>query len=100
MQQPQGYDQAVSISECVGSLLDLSVCTRPDIAQAVGALARYMAGPTKAHWRAALGGVRYLTGTAEDGVTFGRSEEALIDYCDADYAGDGTRSSPQRSTSS
>jgi hypothetical protein len=75
-------------SECVGSLLYLSVCTRPDIAHAVGALARYMAGPTEAHWRAALGVVRYLAGTAEDGVTFGGSEETLIGYCDADYAGD------------
>ncbi|GAQ93236.1 hypothetical protein KFL_013790010, partial [Klebsormidium nitens] len=60
-------------SECVGSLLYLSVCTRPDIAQAVGALARFMAGPTEEQWRAALGVVRYLAGTAEDGVTFGGS---------------------------
>jgi hypothetical protein len=75
-------------SECVGSLLYLSVCTRPDIAQVVGALARYMAGPTEAHWRAALGVVRYLAGTAEDGVTFEGSEETLVGYCDADYAGD------------
>jgi hypothetical protein len=36
-------------SECVGSLLYLSMCTRPDIAQVVGALACYMAAPTVAH---------------------------------------------------
>jgi hypothetical protein len=77
-----------AFSELVGSLLYLSVCTRPDIAQAVGALARYMASPTEEHWRAALGVVRYITGTLEAGVTFGGSEEQLVGYCDADYAGD------------
>ncbi|GAQ93461.1 hypothetical protein KFL_015490010 [Klebsormidium nitens] len=38
----------------------------PDIAQSVGALAHYMAGPTKAHWRAALEVVRSLAEMAED----------------------------------
>ena len=75
-------------SECVGSLLYLSVCTRPDIAQAVGVLARYMAAPTVAHWEVALGVVRYLVGTVEYGLTFGESKETLMGYCDADYAGD------------
>lgn len=77
-----------AFSELVGSLLYLSVCTRPDIAQAVDALARYMASPTEEHWRAALGVVRYLAGTLEAGVTFGGSKEPLVGYCDADYAGD------------
>jgi len=75
-------------SECVGSLLYLSVCTRPDIGQAVGALARYMAAPTVAHWEAALGVVRYLVGIVDYGLTFGGSNETLVGYCDADYAGD------------
>ncbi len=75
-------------NECVGSLLYLSVCTRPDIAQAVGALAHYMAAPTVAHWEVALGVVRYLVGTADYGLTFGGSSETLMGYCDADYAGD------------
>ncbi len=73
-------------SECLGSLLYLSVCTFPDIAQAMGALARYMAAPTVAHCEAALGVVHYLVGTVDYGLTFGGSSETLVGYCDADYA--------------
>jgi hypothetical protein len=57
-------------SQLVGSLLYLSVCTRPDIAQAVGALTKYMAKPTTAHWQAAVGVVRYLAGTKSMGICF------------------------------
>ena len=75
-------------SQLVGSLMYLSVCTRPDIAQAVGALARYMARPTTAHWQAAKGVLRYLAGTAQLGIIFGGQETGLQAYTDADYAGD------------
>ncbi|GAQ92986.1 hypothetical protein KFL_012360010 [Klebsormidium nitens] len=75
-------------SELIGSLLYLSVCTRPDIAQAVGALARCTSAPTEAHRTAALRVVRYLAGTAEAGITFGGSGEVLEAFCDADYARD------------
>lgn len=74
-------------SQLVGSLMYLSTCTRPDISQAVGGLARYMAKPTVTHWQTAKGVLRYLAGTADYGITFGRSV-GLSAYCDADYAGD------------
>ena len=75
-------------AQLVGSLMYLAVCTRPDIAQAVGALARYMACPTLAHWQAAKGVLRYLAGTPSHGISFGHARPGLEVYCDADYAGD------------
>jgi hypothetical protein len=75
-------------SQLVGSMMYLAVCTRPDIAYAVGALARFMAKPTTVHWQAAKGVLRYLSGTTDYGITFGPGELELLGYCDADFAGD------------
>ena len=75
-------------SELVGSLLYLSVCTRPDIAQAVGALARYMSAPGESHWQALKGVMRYLAGTLDCGIVYTADGGEIIGYCDADFAGD------------
>jgi hypothetical protein len=76
-------------SELVGSLLYLASCTRPDIAQAVGALTRHMAAPNKQHWLAAKAVLRYLAGSAEKGICYqGTDGASLLGFCDADYAGD------------
>lgn len=76
-------------TQLVGSLMYLSVCTRPDITYAVGALARYMSCPTAEHWTAAKGLLRYLVGTTNQGLVFGgKGSLQLEGYCDSDYAGD------------
>lgn len=85
----------------VGSLMYLAVCTRPDIAQSVGALARYMAAPTWEHWLALKSLLRYVAGTAHYGITYGgydsngSSTMEIMGYCDSDYASD---SDTRRST--
>ncbi|GAQ93240.1 hypothetical protein KFL_013820020 [Klebsormidium nitens] len=59
-----------------------------DLGEAKYFLGMELTQPTEEHWRAALGVVRYLAGTAEDGVIFGGSGENFTVYCDADHAGD------------
>jgi transposase InsO family protein len=76
-----------TFTHLVGSMLYLSVCTRPDIAQAVGALSKHMAAPTTVHWQAAKGVLRYIAGTLSLGITYGLGV-GISGYCDADYAGD------------
>ena len=38
-------------ASAVRSLMYAMVCTRPDIAHAVGVVSRYMANPGKEHWK-------------------------------------------------
>ena len=69
----------------VGSLLYAAIATRPDIAQAVGAVSKFCSKPSEAH----LTAVRYLKGTANISLKFEKSIEGdLIGFSDADWAGD------------
>jgi len=74
--------------ELVGSLLYLANTTRPDIAQAVGVLARYKEVATTAHWQEALRVIRYLKGTRDYALKLGGSDIPLEGFVDADFAGD------------
>jgi len=42
----------VPYANAIGSLMYVMVCTRPNIAQAVGVLSRFMANPGWVHWDA------------------------------------------------
>lgn len=78
--------------ELVGSLLWLSNQTRPDISNAVRAVARYMHAPKLKHWLAARGILEYLKVTSSYGITFQRgSGLELVVYADAAYAPRDTR---------
>jgi hypothetical protein len=73
----------------VGSLMFAMVCTRPDIAQAVGLLCRFMHNPGKRHWQAALRILAYLRGHTDLGITYdGRQGIVPYGYSDASWADD------------
>jgi hypothetical protein len=79
----------------VGSLIYLSVVTRPDIAYAVGRAGQAMANPTQADLVSVKRILRYLQATREIAITYSRSGNARLEgYTDSDWAGDkGTRRS-------
>ena len=79
--------------ELVGSSMWLSISTRPDIANAVRAVARYCTARRAIHWKAALSILRYINGTSEYGIIFQRgtlSGISLEVFADADYASKAT----------
>ncbi|CAA0825269.1 Uncharacterized mitochondrial protein AtMg00810 [Striga hermonthica] len=80
----------VPYASAVGCLMYAMVCTRPDLAHAVGQVCKYMSRPGKQHWEAVKWIFRYLKGTAGYGIVFGdqRLDPLVVGYVDSDYAGD------------
>eukprot|EP00882_Tetradesmus_deserticola_P010688 GHRQ01011289.1.p1 GENE.GHRQ01011289.1~~GHRQ01011289.1.p1 ORF type:complete len:348 (+),score=106.08 GHRQ01011289.1:464-1507(+) len=78
-------------STLVGSLLYIAMCTRPDIAHAVGVLSRHLSNPTTTHWSVAEGVLRYLAGTKDYSLCYSSSSSKsnlLHGDCDSDWASD------------
>ena len=65
-----------SFRELVGSLMWLSISTRPDISNTVRSVARYSSAPKTIHWKAALGILAYINGTSCFGITYQRGTAA------------------------
>lgn len=74
----------------IGSLLYVSVNTRPDIAASVGILSQKVERPTQEDWNEVKRVVKYLKGTADLSLVIGNDDqhENLIGYADADWAED------------
>ena len=78
----------VPYASAVGSLMYAMVCTRPDIAYAVGVVSRFLSNPGKEHWEAVKWILKYLRGTSSLCLCFGSDKSPLVGYTDADMAGD------------
>ncbi|KAL8125138.1 hypothetical protein AgCh_012713 [Apium graveolens] len=63
------------------------VCTRPDIAHAVGVVSRYLSNPGREHWEAMKWILRYLKCTSGLCLKYGDGEPVLEGFTDADMAG-------------
>jgi hypothetical protein len=75
----------VPYRELVGLLLYIASRTRPDISYAVSILGQVAHNPGRIHWEAAKRVVRYLKGTHNWCMTWGRLKTGLVGYTDAGY---------------
>ncbi|GKB43117.1 retrovirus-related pol polyprotein from transposon TNT 1-94 [Tanacetum coccineum] len=81
----------VLYANVVGILMYLMVCTRPDIAYTVSIVSRYLANPGKNHWEVVKWILKYLKGTTDIGLVYGRDQGKHVGvggFVDADYAKD------------
>jgi len=80
-------DQSDLYRRIIGALMYLSVCTRPDISQAVSCLSQFKNCSTKEHLNAAKHVIAYLKGTLSYGLFFKKGNSVLTGFADADFAG-------------
>ena len=87
-QEEEDKMSKVPYASTIGSLMYAMVCTRPDIAHAVGAISRYMGHPRIEHWNVVKWILKYLRGTSNKCLHFGGSTTDLQGYVDSDLARD------------
>ena len=78
----------VPYASAIGSLMYAMVCTRPDIAHAVGVVSKFMSRSGKEHWEAIKWILRYLKGSLDTCLCFTSASLKLRGYVDVDFAGD------------
>jgi hypothetical protein len=86
---PEGYVNQTEYQMLVGTLLYLTVWTRPDLVFATHQLARWSHDPHTKHMQAAYRVLRYLKGTKNLGITYTRGQpdgNRLLGWADADWA--------------
>ena len=82
------FKESWEYASIIGMLMYLANNTRPDIAHAVHACARYSHNPKQTHATAIKHILRYLKGTADKGMVIKpNSIDALDCYVDSDFAG-------------
>ncbi|XP_050890576.1 secreted RxLR effector protein 161-like [Lathyrus oleraceus] len=78
----------IPYASVVRSLMYAQVCTRPNIAFAVGILGRYQSNLDMDHWKVAKKVLRYLKGTEYYMLMYRQTDNLdVIGYSDSDFAG-------------
>ena len=83
-----GKADPVKYQSLIGSLMYISVCTRPDISHSVSKLSQFNNNPHIEHFNAAKRIIRYLAKTQSMKIVYKHTGEPVKCYVDADWGGD------------
>lgn len=84
----KAFDKTV-YKQAIGSLIYLSIRTRPDIAFSVSRAAQKCENPTQTDWSCVKRIFRYLKSTSNTGIVFSKCDDfSCLGYSDSDWAGD------------
>ena len=72
----------------VRSLMFVMICTKLDIAQAMGEVSQFMANLGREHWNIVKRILRYIKRTSNAAICFGGLEFIVKGYVDSDFTGD------------
>src|SRR3954463_9606368 len=78
----------VPYASAIGSLMYAMVCTRPDLAYAVGLLSRFQSDPGILHWFVVKRVLQYLVRTTNYTLCYADSDVQLQGYKNVDWVGD------------
>jgi len=84
----QTFVDSFPYQEILGSLSYLAIHTRPDIAYAVNACARFSNKPTFTACRVLIRILEYVSNTFDVGITYTGEIMNFHGFCDSDWAGD------------
>ena len=87
-EEERDHMSKVQYASAIGSLMYVMVCTRPNIAHAMGVVSRFISRPRKQHWEVVKWILRYLKGSSDTCLYFTSASLKLQGYVDANFAGD------------
>ena len=79
-------DDSIPYQQLIGSLMYLSVLTRPDISYSVSFLSQFNKCHTNVHWNYAKRILRYLKKTKHYCLKYVKGKAELVGYVDSDWA--------------
>ena len=82
--------QRIPYANIVGSIMYAMISTRPDVAQSISVISRFMANHGRHHWQALKWTLRYLKGAGDFGILYKDEKsdgDPLVGFCDSDFAG-------------
>ena len=77
--------KTVPYALAVGSLMDVMLCTRPDICYSVGIVSRYQSNPGREHWIVVKHILKYLRRTRDYMLVYHGDELTPIGYTNSDF---------------